>query len=59
MQIIVVSVPSIANIFEAVPLTANQWITTMLIAISPIFIMELQKKLNEVKFGRVVYDINK
>jgi len=57
LQIIVVSVPSIAPIFGAVPLNATQWTTTMLIAISPIFIMELQKKLNEVKFGRVVYNM--
>ena len=56
LQIAVISIPGIAEVFSAVPLTASQWLTVTLIAISPIFIMEIQKKINEIKFGRVVYN---
>jgi len=51
----VVFVPAIANIFELVQLNSTQWLYTIGISISPIIIMELQKKLNEIRFGRIVY----
>ena len=56
IQVIVVLVPIFANIFSLVPLNSTQWIYTIAISILPIPIMELQKKLNELKFGKVVYD---
>lgn len=55
MQIIVVIIPNFATIFKLVPLNKTQWLYTIGISILPIIIIELQKKLNEIKFGRVVY----
>lgn len=55
VQTIVVIIPSLAQIFSLVPLNMTQWIYTIIISILPIPIIELQKKLNEVKFGRVVF----
>lgn len=57
LQISVVIIPRIADIFDVIPLTKIQWIYTILISISPIFIMEIQKKLNEIKFGKTVYKL--
>jgi Ca2+-transporting ATPase len=55
VQTIVVIIPNLAQIFSLVPLTATQWIYTIAISVLPIPIMELQKKLNEAKFGKVVF----
>ena len=59
LQISVVLIPHVAKIFDVVPLNNIQWIYTILISISPLFIMEIQKKINEIKFGRRVYTIQK
>ncbi len=56
LQMGVVCISQIANIFELTQLSAIQWVYTILISISPIFIMEVQKKFNEIKFGKTVYD---
>ena len=55
LQIGVVIIPGLAQIFNVVPLNAIQWMYTIGIAILPIPIMELQKKLNEIKYGKVIY----
>lgn len=55
MQIGVVVFKPIANIFELMPLNKTQWIYTVIISLVPIAIMELQKKFNEFKFGKVIY----
>lgn len=55
LQVGVVCIPSVAKIFNLVPLNSIQWIYVTLISISPIVIMEMQKKFNEIKFGKVVY----
>lgn len=55
LQVGVIAIPNLANIFDVVPLNGRQWIYTFFISISPIFIMELQKRLNDFKFGKVVY----
>ena len=52
MQIAVVIIPQLAEIFKLVPLNRLQWVYTILISISPIIIMEIQKKFNEIKFGK-------
>ena len=54
VQIIVVIIPALADIFKLVPLNQTQWIITLIISILPIPIMELQKKVNEMKFGKVI-----
>lgn len=55
LQVGVVCIPSVAQVFKLVPLNSMQWLYTALISISPIFIIEIQKKFNELKFGKVVY----
>lgn len=55
MQIGVVAIEPIANIFKLVPLNQTQWIYTIGISFIPLVIVELQKKFNEFKFGKVVY----
>lgn len=55
IQISVVLVPSLAEIFKLIPLNQTQWMITIFISFLPISIMELQKKLNEVKYGKRVY----
>ena len=55
LQVGVVCIAPIANVFKLVPLNNIQWIYTILISISPLAIIEFQKKLNEIKFGKVVY----
>ena len=56
MQIGIVFIPSIANIFDLVTLTSTQWLYIAAISFAPIVIVELQKKLNEILFGRTVYE---
>ncbi len=56
VQTIVVIVPTLAEIFKLVPLNQAQWFIALGISILPIPIVELQKKVNELKFGKVVYN---
>jgi len=55
LQIGVVCVPGLANVFNLVPLSLEAWLYVAGISISPLIIMEIQKKWNEFKFGKVVY----
>ena len=55
LQIIVVIIPPVAELFKLVPLTGTQWLYTFGISILPLVIMELQKKFNEIKFGKIVF----
>ena len=55
IQVVVVIVPTLANIFKLVPLTGLQWLITLGISILPLPIVEIQKKFNEFKFGKVIY----
>ena len=55
VQTIVVVVPALADVFKLVPLNQTQWLITLGISILPIPIMELQKKVNEMKFGKIIY----
>lgn len=54
LQILVVIVPNFAGVFKLVPLNSTQWIYTGTISILPVIIMEMQKKMNEIKFGKKV-----
>lgn len=58
LQVIVVVVSPLAQVFSLVPLTEIQWLYTILIAVAPIPIVEIQKAVNGYKFGRVVYAKN-
>ena len=55
VQTIVVVIPTLSNIFKLETLNSTQWLITLIISIMPIPIMELQKKLNEIKFGEIKY----
>lgn len=56
LQLGIIFVPSLAEIFKLTQLNATQWLITIVISIAPIIIVEIQKKFNELKFGKVVYD---
>ncbi len=55
LQVVVVVIPPVANLFKLVPLNATQWLYTMGISIMPLIIIEMQKKINEIRFGKIVY----
>ena len=54
MQIIVVIVPSWAEVFKLTNLTTKQWLCTIVISLMPIVLMEVQKLCNGFMFGKVV-----
>ena len=56
LQLGIVFLPTLAEIFKLTQLNTTQWLITIAISIAPIIIVELQKKFNELKFGKVVYD---
>ena len=58
LQTIVVIVPTLAVIFKLVPLTKVQWLITTVISILPIPIIEMQKKINEMQLGKIIYQEN-
>lgn len=51
LQIVVVIIPYFANIFSLVTLNETQWMYTIIISLLPIPIIEIQKKINKMKFG--------
>ena len=55
LQVVVVVISPLAQIFDVVPLNSVQWLMTAIISILPVVIIELQKKFNAYKFGKVVY----
>lgn len=52
MQVIVVIIPYLANIFNLVQLNKIQWFYTILISMAPIAIIELQKLFNQIRFKK-------
>ena len=55
LQSLVISNSSIATIFDSVPLNKTQWLYAIIISILPLIIVEIQKAINEFRFGKVVY----
>lgn len=55
LQIGVATIPGIREIFDCVNLNGTQWLYTIAISVSPLILMELQKKLNEIIFGKTIY----
>ena len=55
LQIIVVIIPYLANIFKLVSLNKTQWFYTIGISFLPIIIIELQKWLNKIRFQKTSY----
>ncbi len=54
LQIVVVVVPQLAEVFKLTGLTGRQWLYTIGISLLPIVLVEAQKLSNELKFGRVI-----
>ena len=52
MQVIVTMVSSINKLFQVTALNKIEWLIVLLISITPIILIELQKKLNELKYGK-------
>ena len=46
LQILVISIAPLAKIFQVVPLSLRQWAIVILLSITPIIIVELQKNIN-------------
>ena len=59
LQAIVVMVPAFADVFKLVPLNGTQWLYTIGISLLPLVIIEAQKKLNEIKFGKRIYETSR
>ena len=55
LQVVVAIIPPIASLFKLVPLEPVQWGLVIGISILPIIIIEMQKKWNEMKFGKRIY----
>ncbi len=51
MQIIVVIIPSFAEVFKLVPLNQTQWLYTLGISVLPLIVVQFKKKLDEIKSG--------
>lgn len=49
LQVVVVVIPSVAEVFKLVPLTQVQWMYTFGISILPLVIMEIQKAFNKIE----------
>ena len=56
LQCGIVFVPMFTKIFKLTQLNIIQWVYCIIISILPIFIIECQKKFNEIKFGRTIYE---
>ena len=55
LQVIVITIPQICNIFKVAVLNSVQWGIVAGISVLPLIMVELQKKINEYKFGKVVF----
>lgn len=55
LQVSVVAIPPVCKIFQVTPLNMVQWGIVIGFSILPIIIIELQKRLNDYKFGKVVF----
>lgn len=56
LQLGIVFIPTLAELFKLTELNSIQWLITLGVSVAPIVIIEIQKKFNELKFGKVVYD---
>lgn len=54
LQTVVVVVPQLAEIFKLTNLNLEQWLYTIGISLAPIPIIEVQKFVNQWKFGKVI-----
>lgn len=55
LQVVVVAVPSLTEIFKLTNLNLEQWGYTLGISFMPIVLMEIQKLSNEIRFGKILH----
>lgn len=58
LQTVVIISPTISSVFNCKPLNSMQWFITIIISILPLILVEVQKSINEFRFGRVIYTKN-
>lgn len=55
LQVVVTAIPAVCKVFEVTGLNLSQWVMVIVISILPIILVELQKKINEIRFGERVF----
>ena len=55
LQVIVTVVPALSKLFQITSLNSTQWLIVGIISIMPILLIEMQKKLNEYRYGKTIY----
>ena len=58
LQIAVVVIPGFDFIFKVKNLNIKQWIITIIISLMPTLLIEIQKLMNEIRFGKVLKKSN-
>ncbi len=48
LQILVITIPALATVFQVVPLSFRQWAIVLLLSMVPIIVVELQKRVNAI-----------
>lgn len=56
LQVSVVAIPFLAEVFNVVPLNKMQWVYVCSISILPIVIMEAQKWIRNLKYENSIYE---
>ncbi len=51
LQVVVTIIPSISNLFNVTSLNKTAWMIVIIISLMPIILVELQKRINEYRFG--------
>ena len=54
LQVIVTIIPQAWGVFEVTKLNITQWLMVTVISVLPIVLVELQKKINNYKFGEKI-----
>ena len=55
LQAFVTAIPVFSKIFQVTSLNGTQWLIVGVISAMPIILVELQKKLNELKYGKTIF----
>ena len=55
LQVLVTIIPAVSKVFKVSSLNPVQWLIIIMISITPIIVIEMQKKLNEIKFGKTYF----
>lgn len=57
LQVVVTVIPVVCDVFEVTTLNLAQWGIIAVISVLPVILIELQKKINEIKFGKRIFSI--